>query len=114
MGEDGSEETGFGDPTRTSIFDYVGVPAHQRFMNDGKFDAGKSTEDEKALHQFYQDVMAIAATNPAVTGEYQSLHALNLDVKDSAYTEQQFALCARKVSTDLWLWLILTISLQVQ
>ena len=91
VGEDGSEETGFGDPTRTSIFDYVGVPAHQRFMNDGKFDAGKSTEDEKALHQFYQDVMAIAATNPAVTGEYQSLHALNLDVKDSAYTEQQFA-----------------------
>lgn len=91
VGEDGSEETGFGDPTRTSIFDYVGVPAHQRFMNDGKFDAGKSTEDEKALHQFYQDVMAIAATNPAVTGEYQSLHALNLDVKDSGYTEQQFA-----------------------
>lgn len=91
VGEDGSEETGFGDPTRTSIFDYVGVPAHQRFMNDGKFDAGKSTEDEKALHQFYQDVMAIAATNPAVTGEYQSLHALNLDVTDSAYSEQQFA-----------------------
>ena len=91
VGEDGSEETGFGDPTRTSIFDYVGVPAHQRFMNDGKFDAGKSTEDEKALHQFYQDVMAIAATNPAVTGEYQSLHAFNLDVTDSAYSEQQFA-----------------------
>ena len=91
VGEDGSEETGFGNPTRTSIFDYVGVPAHQRFMNDGKFDAGKSTEDEKALHQFYQDVMAIAATNPAVTGEYQSLHAFNLDVTDSAYSEQQFA-----------------------
>ena len=91
VGEDGSEETGFGNPTRTSIFDYVGVPAHQRFMNDGKFDAGKSTEDEKALHQFYQDVMGIAATNPAVTGEYQSLHALNLDVTDSAYSEQQFA-----------------------
>lgn len=35
--------------------------------------------------------MVIVATNPVVTGEYQSLHALNLDVKDSAYTEQQFA-----------------------
>lgn len=91
VGEDGSEETGFGNPTRTSIFDYVGVPAHQRFMNDGKFDAGKSTEEEKELHNFYKDVMAIAATNPAIKGKYQSLHALNLDVTDSAYSEQQFA-----------------------
>ena len=91
VGEDGSEETGFGDPTRTSIFDYVGVPAHQRFMNEGKFDAGKSTEEEKELHNFYKDVMAIAATNPAIKGKYQSLHALNLDVTDSAYSEQQFA-----------------------
>lgn len=96
VGEDGSEETGFGDPTRTSIFDYVGVPAHQRFMNEGKFDAGKSTEEEKELHNFYKDIMAIAATNPAITGKYQSLHALNLDVTDSAYSEHQFAFIRAK------------------
>ncbi|WP_240618869.1 alpha-amylase family protein [Alteromonas gracilis] len=91
VGEDGSEETGFGDPTRTSIFDYVGVPAHQRFMNGGKFDGGKSTESEKELHNFYKDVMTIAATHPAITGKYQSLHALNLGVSNSKYTEKQFA-----------------------
>lgn len=90
VGEDGSEETGFGDPTRTSIFDYVGVPAHQRFMNDGKFDGGQSTKEEKELHKFYKRVMSIAATNPAIVGEYQSLHALNLGVENSAYSEQQF------------------------
>ena len=90
VGEDGSEETGFGDPTRTSIFDYVGVPAHQRFMNDGKFDGGQSTKDEIELHDFYKRVMSIAAANPAIVGEYQSLHALNLGVEDSAYSEQQF------------------------
>ncbi|WP_334062044.1 alpha-amylase family protein [Alteromonas genovensis] len=91
VGEDGSEDMGFGDPTRTTIFDYAGVPAHQRFMNDGKFDAGQSTEEEKALHSFYKDVMNIAATHSAINGRYQSLHALNLSEKDSAYSERQFA-----------------------
>ena len=91
VGEDGSEDMGFGDPTRTTIFDYAGVPAHQRFMNDGKFDAGQSTEEEKALHSFYKDVMNIAATNSAINARYQSLHALNLSEKDSAYSEKQFA-----------------------
>lgn len=90
VGEDGSEETGFGDPTRTSIFDYVGVPAHQRFMNNGKFDGGQSTKEEKELHKFYKRVMSIAATNPAITGNYESLHTLNLGVENSAYSEQQF------------------------
>ncbi|WP_251139960.1 alpha-amylase family protein [Alteromonas sp. ALT199] len=96
VGEDGSEETGFGDPTRTSIFDYVGVPAHQRFMNDGKFDGGQSSKDEKELHNFYKRVMSIAATNPAITGEYKSLHSMNLSVEDSAYSEQQFAFVRKK------------------
>ena len=91
VGEDGSEDMGFGDPTRTTIFDYAGVPAHQRFMNNGKFDAGQSTEEEKALHSFYKDVMNIAATHSAINGRYQSLHALNLSEKDSAYSEKQFA-----------------------
>ena len=96
VGEDGSEETGFGDPTRTTIFDYAGVPAHQRFMNNGKFDAGQSTEKEKALHRFYKDVMNIATSNSAITGRYQSLHALNLGVEGSAYSEQQFAFLREK------------------
>ena len=96
VGEDGSEEAGFGDPTRTTIFDYAGVPAHQRFMNNGKFDAGQSTDKEKALHRFYKDVMNIAATNSAITGRYQSLHALNLSVEGSAYSEQQFAFLREK------------------
>ena len=96
VGEDGSEETGFGDPTRTTIFDYAGVPAHQRFMNNGKFDAGQSTDKEKALHRFYKDIMNIAATNSAITGRYQSLHAPNLNVEGSAYSEQQFAFLREK------------------
>ncbi|MBG7629319.1 MAG: alpha-amylase family protein, partial [Bacteroidetes bacterium] len=33
VGEPGAENAGFGSPTRTSIFDYVGVPTHQRWVN---------------------------------------------------------------------------------
>lgn len=91
VGEDGSEETGFGDPTRTSIFDYVGVPAHQRYMNNGQFDGGQSTPEEKALRHFYEEVMTIAATNKAVLGEFVSLHDINLAIENSDYSEQQFA-----------------------
>jgi hypothetical protein len=65
-------------------------------MNDGKFDGGQSSKDEKELHNFYKRVMSIAATNPAITGEYKSLHSMNLSVDDSAYSEQQFAFIRKK------------------
>src|SRR5690606_39091723 len=32
VGESAAEHAGFGSPGRTSIFDYIGVPAHQRWM----------------------------------------------------------------------------------
>ncbi len=74
-GEDGSEVAGFGQPSRTSIFDYIGVPAHQRWMNNGKFDGGQSTGAEQALRDYYKTVLNIAASTPAViSGNYQSLH----------------------------------------
>ena len=90
VGEDGSEETGFGDPTRTTIFDYAGVPAHQRFMNDGAFDGGQSTQEEKALRAFYEKLMMISAKHPTMLGEYHSLHSFNLK-QASDYSDSQFS-----------------------
>ncbi len=89
VGEDGSEVPGFGGPTRTSIFDYMGVPAHQRWMNEGKFDGGQLTEAEQALREFYIKVMDIAAFHPAMAGEYISLHSANKATK--GYTDKHFA-----------------------
>jgi len=95
VGEDGSEESGFGAPTRTSIFDYVGVPAHQRYMNNGKFDGGQSTESEKQLRAFYERLMNISATHEAMLGKYQSLHSLNVQSAEkdnvNSYSESQFS-----------------------
>ncbi|MCU8072500.1 alpha-amylase family protein [Shewanella sp. SM32] len=49
VGEAAIDNPGFGHASRTSIFDYVGVPAHQRWMNNGKFDGGQSTVKEATL-----------------------------------------------------------------
>lgn len=95
VGEDGSEETGFGDPTRTTIFDYAGVPAHQRYMNNGKFDGGQSTESEKQLRAFYERLMLISANHPTMLGKYQSLHSFNVKRAQAdsmnEYSNSQFA-----------------------
>ena len=55
LGEAGDGDAGFGDPTRTTIFDYWGVPSIQRWMNDGKFDGAKLIEQEKSLRDYYVD-----------------------------------------------------------
>jgi len=95
VGEDGSEETGFGDPSRTTIFDYAGVPAHQRYMNNGKFDGGQSTESEKQLRAFYERLMLISANHPTMLGKYQSLHSFNVTSvqvdSTNEYSNAQFA-----------------------
>jgi len=91
VGEDGSEETGFGDPSRTTIFDYAGVPAHQRWMNKGNFDGAKLSDNEQSLRRFYIDVMNISAHHPAMLGEYQSLHSFNINNSSSKYSKHQFS-----------------------
>lgn len=74
VGEDGSEDPGFGDPTRTSIFDYVGVPAHQQWMNHGRFDGGLLNPEQRALRQFYVQLMALNAEPAIVDGELLSVN----------------------------------------
>ncbi|MFC4699140.1 alpha-amylase family glycosyl hydrolase [Glaciecola siphonariae] len=90
VGEDGSEETGFGDPSRTTIFDYAGVPAHQRWMNEGKFDGALLSDKEKELRQYYIDVLNISAYHRLMRGAYDNIHALNINAQTS-YSQQQFA-----------------------
>lgn len=79
VGEDGSEKAGFGSPTRTSIFDYVGVPAHLRWVNDKKFDGGKLTDKEKELRDFYKRLLNFTIGSSALMGDYQEIHFYNKD-----------------------------------
>lgn len=83
VGEPGNEDAGFGKPTRTSIFDYIGVPHHQRWMNGGKFDGGQLTESEKALRDFYARLLNFTIKSSAMMGKYQEIQTVNRkDTKD--------------------------------
>ena len=72
VGEKGAEAAGFGSPSRTSIFDYIGVPAHQRWLNNKRFDGGQLSETERSLRDFYQRLF-----NLEINGSYTDLHLHN-------------------------------------
>lgn len=77
VGEPGAEDAGFGKPTRTSIFDYIGVPNHQRWMNNKKFDGGQLTDSEQELRDFYKRLLNFTIESDALMGEYQEIHFFN-------------------------------------
>jgi hypothetical protein len=76
-GEPGAEEPGYGNPSRTSIYDYIGVPHHVRWMNAGKFDGRQLSEDEADLHNFYKILLNFTLQSPALTGNYREIHSYN-------------------------------------
>ncbi|WP_394775286.1 alpha-amylase family protein [Flavobacterium sp.] len=77
VGEAGNENAGFGKPTRTSIFDYIGVPNHQRWMNEGKFDGGQLSESEKNLRDFYKRLLNFSIKSAALMGSFQEIQSVN-------------------------------------
>ena len=90
VGESGADDAGFGKASRTTIFDYWGVPQHQKWMNDGKFDGAALSAEDKALHDYYQKLLSFTASAPALMGQYAELHSSNL-AAGSDYSEQQLA-----------------------
>ncbi len=77
VGEPGDGNPGFGSATRTTIFDYWGVPNHQRWMNNGAFDGGQLTEEETNLRDFYVDLLNIVRDHSAFSGKYKEIHRHN-------------------------------------
>ncbi|MCB0487984.1 MAG: alpha-amylase [Cyclobacteriaceae bacterium] len=67
VGEPGAGVEGFqGDDGRTTIFDYWGVPEHQKWMNGGLFDGGQLSDDQKKLRDTYSKLLNLAQSNEAV------------------------------------------------
>lgn len=79
VGEPGAEDAGFGSPSRTSIFDYIGVPHHQRWMNNKKFDGGQLSEAEESLRDFYKRLLNLTINSKALMGSYEDIHFYNRD-----------------------------------
>ena len=86
VGEPGAGVEGFGgDDGRTSIFDYWGVPEHQKWVNGKKYDGGLLNNEQKALRQFYGDILSLAKNNIAISqGDYLDLTGHNVGLKNSS------------------------------
>lgn len=66
-GEPGKGKEGFGgEDNRTTIFDYWGVPEHQKWMNNGLFDGVGLTSDQKKLRKFYKTLLNFSRVNEAI------------------------------------------------
>lgn len=77
VGEPAVEKAGFGSCDRTSIFDYIGVPHHQRWVNNLRFDGGQLTTEEKDLRDFYQRLLNFTLISRALMGKYLEIHGHN-------------------------------------
>ena len=80
VGEAGNENAGFGTHSRTSIFDYIGVPNHQRWMNGGKFDGGQLSQSEKDLRDFYKRLLNFTIGSSALMGNFQEIQTANRNI----------------------------------
>jgi glycosidase len=75
VGEPANGESGFsGDDGRTTIFDYWNVPEHQKWMNNGKFDGGLLSDEQKKLRNTYQFLLNFSINNEAISsGKFYDL-----------------------------------------
>jgi glycosidase len=89
VGERGNGNEGFGsEDGRTTIFDYWGVPAHQQWMNGGKFDGGGLDENQKRLRQFYATLLNLCKESEAIReGNFYSLQIANEHGKSQGFND---------------------------
>jgi glycosidase len=84
VGEPGAGAEGFGgEDGRTTLFDYWGVPQHQKWINGASFDGGLLSDEQKQLRQFYGDILTFSSTNQAIArGNYFDLTVSNYKTKN--------------------------------
>lgn len=83
VGEPGEGEEGFGPRDgRTTIYDYWGVPEHQKWMNLGAFDGGLLSDNQKKLRANYQRLLQTVRNEPAIReGAFADLTAHQLSLR---------------------------------
>ncbi len=93
VGEPGAGVAGFsGEDGRTTIFDYWGVPEHVKWVNNGKFDGGQLSEQQKSLRNFYRDILKLANESSAIAeGGFFDLHYYNRSADYTGYSNKIYA-----------------------
>ena len=96
VGEAAREQAGFGSPTRTSIFDYIGVPAFQRWVNGKRYDGGALTLEEVALRDYYCRLLSLP-----VEGAFRYIHGYNRE--HTPYYNDKVYSFVRETAHTKWL-----------
>jgi len=96
VGEAAREHAGFGSPTRTSIFDYIGVPAFQRWVNGKRYDGGALTPEEVALRDYYCRLLSLP-----VEGAFRYIHGYNRE--HTPYYNDKVYSFVRETAHTKWL-----------
>jgi glycosidase len=93
VGEPGSGVSGFSsDDGRTTIFDYWGVPEHIKWINDGKFDGGGLSPEQKKLQERYRNILKACNDLPEFrTGGFYDLHFYNRNEQFTGYSDRIYS-----------------------
>lgn len=68
LGEPGMDDEGYsGRDGRTTIFDYWSITNLRHWINDGAFDGGRLTPDQRNLRDTYGKILNVAKTEPVIT-----------------------------------------------
>jgi glycosidase len=79
VGEPAQGTEGFsGNDGRTSIFDYWGVPEHQKWVNNHEYDGAKLSGDQQKLRGFYHNLLTAVHNSEALkSGAFYELMIAN-------------------------------------
>ncbi len=75
-----------GDDGRTTIYDYWGIPELQAWVNKGRFDGAKLSEQQKTLRKFYADLNRLVTEKEAFrSGAFFDLQYVNSHGQSPGY-----------------------------
>lgn len=78
VGEPAAGAEGFGgDDARTTIFDYWSMPEFTKWVNDGAFDGGRLSDEQKSLREFYRRLLHLADLPALRDGDFYPLNRDN-------------------------------------
>jgi glycosidase len=79
VGEPATAAEGFsGADGRTSIFDYCGVPEHQKWLSGGSYNGEQLSQSQHHLRAFYKRLLNIAGNNASIQhGQFYELMIAN-------------------------------------
>ena len=78
VGEPAAGVEGFGgDDARTTIFDYWSMPEFTKWVNGGKYDGGRLSDEQRSLREWYGKLIRATQAPAFTAGEFYGLNHAN-------------------------------------